>query len=54
MTTFLPAFITMRNGADPGQFMEDADLRRRLYDNKEYQEELEYLLSHMLHIGYLD
>lgn len=54
MTTLLPAFILMRNGADPGEFMENADVRRQMYNNKDYQKELEYLLPHMLHLGYFD
>lgn len=54
MTTFLPAFNTMRDGGDPGDFMENADARRQLYNNGDYQKELEYLLPRMLHLGYFD
>lgn len=54
MTSFLPAFNTMRDGGDPGDFMENADARRRLYNNGDYQKELEYLLPRMLHLGYFD
>ncbi|KAH8414081.1 hypothetical protein KR222_005452, partial [Zaprionus bogoriensis] len=54
LTTFLPGFITMRNGQDPGEFINDANKRFEMYCNEEYQKELEYLLPRLLHLGYFE
>ncbi|XP_034486158.1 uncharacterized protein LOC117790725 isoform X1 [Drosophila innubila] len=54
MSTFMATFNHMRKGQDPSEFINDADKRRQLYNDKDYQEELKYLLPRFLHLGYFD
>ncbi|KAH8358857.1 hypothetical protein KR093_002906 [Drosophila rubida] len=53
-TTFLPTFNHMRKGNDPAEFIENADKRRELFFEKEFHDELEYLLPRMVHLGYFE
>jgi len=50
----MATFNHMRRGQDPAEFIDDAQTRRRLYFDKEYQDELEHLLPRMLHLGYFE
>ncbi|EDV91303.1 uncharacterized protein LOC6568355 [Drosophila grimshawi] len=54
LTTFLPIFNSMRMGHDPGTVLENAGCRAELFANKDYRNELEYLLPRMLHSGYFE
>ncbi|KAH8359985.1 hypothetical protein KR093_009930 [Drosophila rubida] len=54
ISTLLPIFNHMRRGHDPAEVMEKADTRRELFYDKEYLEDLEYLLPRMLHLGYFE
>ncbi|TDG47400.1 hypothetical protein AWZ03_006128 [Drosophila navojoa] len=54
LTTFLPGSYSMRKGKDPGEFMNNERLRLELYQDKDYKQELEYLLPQMLHLGYFE
>ncbi|EDW66727.1 uncharacterized protein [Drosophila virilis] len=54
LTSFQPIIIYMRKGADPGEIIENDDLRSKLYYQKEYIKELEDLLPRMLHLGYFE
>ncbi|KAH8399393.1 hypothetical protein KR215_009669, partial [Drosophila sulfurigaster] len=54
MSSFLPTFNHMRKGNDPADFLEDAEKRRALFAEKDFQEELEYLIPRMVHVGYFE
>ncbi|KAH8310214.1 hypothetical protein KR044_000007 [Drosophila immigrans] len=54
ISTFLPTFNHMRKGKDPAEFMDDPEKRRELYREKEFLEELEFLLPRMVHLGYFE
>ncbi|XP_060648749.1 uncharacterized protein LOC132786272 [Drosophila nasuta] len=54
ISTFLPIFNHVRNGEPLADLMENEELRRKLYHTKEYLDDLEHLLSRMLHLGYFE
>ncbi|KAM8705884.1 hypothetical protein ACLKA7_010219 [Drosophila subpalustris] len=54
LTTFMPTFKHMLKGEDLAEFISDAEKRRQLYSEKEYQEELKCLLPRLLHLGYFE
>lgn len=54
LTTFLPCFMTMRNGEDPNEFMDDPKKRIEIIRRKVYQDELKTLLPRMLHLGFFE
>lgn len=44
----------MRKGKDPNELMNNEKHRLELYQDKDYKQELEYLLPQMLHLGYFE
>lgn len=54
LTNFLPCFMTMRNGEDPNEFMDDRKKRIEVIRRKAYQDELKTLLPRMLHLGFFE
>lgn len=54
LTIFLPGSYNMRKGKDPGALLQDENLRKQLYQDKSYKQELEYLLPRMMHLGYFE
>lgn len=44
----------MRKGQDVAELLQDPKKRSQMFYDKEYQEELEYLLPRMLHQGYFE
>ncbi|XP_060649105.1 uncharacterized protein LOC132786566 [Drosophila nasuta] len=54
MSIFLPGFNCMRKGQDPGELMTDPTKLAQMFDDKDFHEELEYLLPRMLHLGYFE
>lgn len=46
--------MTMRNGEDPNEFMDDPKKRIEIIRRKVYQDELKTLLPRMLHLGFFE
>lgn len=53
-TIFLPGAYSIRKGDDPAKLLQDKNLLKQLYQDKDFKQELEYLLPRMLHLGYFD